>query len=67
MEARAIATAIHAGNVASFHSYIAGAIACASIAAKKYVVQPNYNEATLAPIAPRLLCASVAVFIKAVP
>ncbi|OGT43513.1 MAG: hypothetical protein A3F13_00225 [Gammaproteobacteria bacterium RIFCSPHIGHO2_12_FULL_40_19] len=47
MEARAIATAIHAGNVASFHSYIAGAIACASIAAKKYVVQPNYNEATL--------------------
>ncbi|OGT42507.1 MAG: hypothetical protein A3F13_09180 [Gammaproteobacteria bacterium RIFCSPHIGHO2_12_FULL_40_19] len=48
MEARAIATAIHAGNVASFHSYIAGAIACASIAAKKYVVQPNYNEATLA-------------------
>src|SRR3990167_263867 len=35
------------GNVASFHSYIAGAIACASIAAKKYVLQPNYNEAAL--------------------
>jgi len=47
MEARAPATAIHAGNVASFHSYSAGAIACASIAAKKCVVHSIEDAGTL--------------------